>query len=159
MTPEKIIRDILEHIFTLQLATIDADGLPWICTVCFAADKKNNLYWFSRHDTHHSRHIGQNPRIAGAVATTYQLGDKAQGLQFFGKARDIKTKDELKKGLAAMCQRYEVSQEREEKLYTELSSGKADYGLYGLFPEKIILHDKKNFPKDPQKIVETTTKS
>lgn len=135
----------------LQIATA-AGNVPWVCTVCFAYDKHLNLYWFSRHATQHSRDIAHNPRVAGAVVLPYKVGKKTRGLQFVGKAGELSRAVDIKAGLVALSLRYKTPKERTDQIARQLKKGKADYGLYRLRPDSIILYDTLNFPSSPRQV-------
>ena len=149
------ISTCLKTSFILQLATA-VENIPWICTVCFAADTDFVVYWFSRHNARHSQEIVTNPHVAATVAVPYALGDKAQGIQIIGHAQEIKDEKRLLKGLTTLKKRYRVSAKRFQELQEELLGGKADYGLYCIIPEQIILHDTKHFPNAPRQVYTPT---
>ncbi len=151
MNTKDLIIDYLEKSMVLQIATCLND-IPWICTVCFANDSSCNLYWFSRHDTRHSQEIILNPLVAGAVSLPYKLGDKSRGMQFSGMALELYDEPSIVKGLAVLEKRFDVKPERTYQLKQELLSKSANYGLYCLRPNSIILHDKVNFPNSQKKV-------
>lgn len=151
MEIKQLISDYLEKALLLQIATSD-NGIPWICTVCFAYDSEFNLYWFSRHNTRHSQEISRNSYVAGAVVQPYHLGDKSKGLQFSGIAYELHHEKDVLLGLAALQKRYGVKNKRINQLKKEIFLHLADYGLYRLHPDTIILHDTVNFPDSPRKV-------
>lgn len=153
MNLRRLINTYLEKSMLLQIAT-SANNIPWICTVCFAYDSNFNLYWFSRHSTRHSQEIARNPNVAGAVVLPYAIGDKSRGLQFAGKASELHYKIDVSAGLATLQSRYGVKRKRIDQLKQEIFSKTADYGLYRLHPESIILYDTLNFPKSPRQVYE-----
>lgn len=158
MNSKQLIRSYLDKSLLLQIAT-SFDGIPWICTVCFAYDIDCNLYWFSRHSTRHSQEIVLNPRIAGAVALPYAMGDKSRGLQFSGTAVELHSKNDLVLGLVTMQKRYGVKIMRIMQLRRELLSDVADYGLYCLRPDTILIHDSLNFPDSPRQVYKITNRA
>lgn len=153
MTLEQRIGGYLSEALLLQVAT-STDGVPWICTVCYASDANYNLYWMSRHETRHSREIAANSRVAGVVALPFSLGDKTRGLQIAGIAAELTADPEVSSGLAAMQRRYHVAPERVDQLRREILAAGANYGLYRLQPETIVLYDTLNFPDSPRQVFE-----
>ncbi|HVA97126.1 MAG TPA: pyridoxamine 5'-phosphate oxidase family protein [Candidatus Acidoferrales bacterium] len=151
MDIKRLITDYLEKALLLQIATSD-NGIPWICTVCFAYDSEFNLYWFSRHNTRHSQEISRNPCVAGAVVQPYALGDKSRGLQFAGSVSELHQKQEVFLGLLALQKRYDVKNKRIIQLRKEILFHLADYGLYRLRPDSIILYDTITFPDSPRQV-------
>jgi len=150
MNVKTLIKSYLEEGLLLQVATSTRDT-PWICTVCFAQDAAFNLYWFSRHNTRHSQEIVLNPQVAGAIALPYSRGEKTRGLQLSGVVTELIRETDLTVGLIAMQKRYGTKNERIKQLRQEILTGAADYGLYRLHPEKVILYDTLNFPDSPRR--------
>ena len=146
-----LIEKYLQKAILLQIATA-AGNVPWVCTVCFANDKRLNLYWFSRHATRHSKEIASNPSVAGAVVLPYKVGKKTRGLQFVGNAEELRSATDIAAGLAALSLRYKTSKERRGQITRQLKEGAADYGLYRLRPDSIILYDTLNFPGSPRQV-------
>ena len=70
----KLIVAYLQEAKMMQLATVGADGRPWVCNVWFAVDKDLNVYWFSATTRRHSKEILQNSHVA--VAMKYYVGRK-----------------------------------------------------------------------------------
>lgn len=63
---------------------------PWTATVFFAYDKKLNLYFYSREDTLHCRHIKKNPHVAVTMNHAWKdRQGKIRGLQITGKASKV----------------------------------------------------------------------
>jgi len=155
MNIRQLIDNYLRESMLLQIAT-SVNGIPWICTVCFAYDSHFNLYWFSRHPARHSQEINRNPHVAGAVALPYAIGDKPRGLQFTGMASELHHKIEVSAGLVTLQSRYGVKRKRVDQLRHEIFSGSQDYGLYRLCPDSIIFYDTLNFPKSPRQVYEVS---
>ncbi len=149
MNLKQLINKYLNDSMVLQIAT-SVDNIPWVCTVCFAYDSRFNLYWFSRHATRHSQEIVRNPHVAGAVSVRYALGDKPRGLQLIGTALELSDETSLLSGITALRKRYHVPFERVKQLKKELRSQTANYGLYSLRPDSIVVYDTFTFPDSPR---------
>jgi uncharacterized protein YhbP (UPF0306 family) len=150
MNVRGLIAAYLQKAVLLQLATVTGKQ-PWLCTVSFACDDDFNLYWFSRRATRHSRDIVRNARVAGAIVHSFTVGQKTRGLQCSGKARELSSANDIARGLAALSKRYRVSKSRQRTLTRELLEG-ANYALYELRPDYIVLYDTKHFPKSPRQV-------
>ncbi|MEK7156452.1 MAG: pyridoxamine 5'-phosphate oxidase family protein [Patescibacteria group bacterium] len=150
MDIQGLIREYLENAIVMQFATC-VDARPWVCSVCFAFDDKLNLFWFSEHNTRHSKEIAENPTVAGAVAQPHIIGKPVRGLQFSGVANELKDPDEIRRALSCNAQRYGVDPERISKMRCELESGSASYGVYRITPDVFVLYDTLHFPKSPRK--------
>ncbi|QQS18107.1 pyridoxamine 5'-phosphate oxidase family protein [Candidatus Saccharibacteria bacterium] len=73
----------------MQLATVGKDGKPWVCNVWFAADKDQNIYWFSATTRRHSIEVMQNPHVAASICLPQTPADKPRGLQLEGTAEQL----------------------------------------------------------------------
>jgi uncharacterized protein YhbP (UPF0306 family) len=88
--PEKRITDFIHkhHIFTLATA---ANNRPYTCT-CFYVyiDELNMFVFTSDHGTRHVDELQAQPSVAGAVALETTMVGKIQGIQFTGRAEELK---------------------------------------------------------------------
>ena len=57
-------RAIIDEIFFMTLATVDAQGVPWATPVWFAHAEYSEFLWVSRPDTRHSQNIAATAPIA-----------------------------------------------------------------------------------------------
>lgn len=153
MNIKRLIGICLKKSSSLQIAT-SVNQTPWVCTVCFAYDSEFNLYWFSRHAARHSQEIIRNPHVAGAISLPYVAGNKPRGLQFSGIACELQDETSISFGLEVMCKRYDVKQKRVHELKEQLLSKSADFGLYRLHPDSIVLYDTLTFPNSPRHVYE-----
>lgn len=116
----------------MALATVSS-GTPWVANVFFAYDKHCNLFFFSREDTRHSRHIAKNPKVAVGI---HQFSGKpflVNGLQLKGKARRVK-KEEYTQSFAIYLKRYPWA-----------AQFLKDHILYKIKPTEIHYIDQKLF--------------
>jgi hypothetical protein len=51
----------------MAIATVDADGLPWVTPVYFTPDGHTDFYWASSPDSVHSLNISSNPNVSIAI--------------------------------------------------------------------------------------------
>jgi len=88
----RIIKFIRKHhIFTLATS---ADNKPYTCT-CFYVylSDVNRIVFTSEHDTRHIRELAMQPEVAGAIALETLVIGRIQGVQFTGKAQELKGED------------------------------------------------------------------
>lgn len=86
---KRIIRFIKKHhIFTLATSF---NNEPYVCT-CFYVyqEELNRIVFTSDIDTRHIRELELQPRVAGAIALETMIIGRIQGIQFTGKAFEIK---------------------------------------------------------------------
>jgi uncharacterized pyridoxamine 5'-phosphate oxidase family protein len=48
----------------MTLATVDADGRPWVTPVYFTPDGHSDFYWVSSPEAEHSRNVARNPDVS-----------------------------------------------------------------------------------------------
>lgn len=97
---EKIVQSalsILEHNILLTLATFDIkNNQPCSSTAYYTCDSTFNLYFWTEKNTLHSRNIQHNPKVAVNIFDSHQAwGTTLKGLQLFGTARVVNTKELL----------------------------------------------------------------
>ncbi|MHC4995432.1 MAG: pyridoxamine 5'-phosphate oxidase family protein [Planctomycetota bacterium] len=83
------IRKTLARSKTMGLATVDDKGAPHAANVNFVADDQLNLYWLSKPDSAHSRHLAARPDIAGTAYPSYRLPNRIRGVQIHGRAEEL----------------------------------------------------------------------
>ena len=91
------IRELLESISTMTLATADLQGNPHAASVYFVPvdiEKRWYLYFFSDEHSQHSCHIGQNPKTAAAIYPECQGWRDIKGLQLRGETHLVESKTE-----------------------------------------------------------------
>jgi uncharacterized protein YhbP (UPF0306 family) len=92
LTDEQVahaIRKTLARTKTLGLATVDEHGAPHAANVNFATDENLNLYWLSKPESAHSRHLEAQPRVAGSAYPSYRLPNRIRGVQLRGHAHEL----------------------------------------------------------------------
>lgn len=106
--PEKRITDFIHkhHIFTLATA---ANNLPYTCTCFYVYINELNMFVFtSDHGTRHVDELQAQPRVAGAVALETTMVGKIQGIQFTGRAEELKG-DLYETALSAYLKKFPVA--------------------------------------------------
>ena len=91
------IRELLESISTMTLATADLVGNPHAASVYFVAvDTKGcwKIYFFSDEQSLHSCHIDQNPKTAAAIYPECQGWRDIKGLQLRGETYLVESEAE-----------------------------------------------------------------
>lgn len=77
--------DLLDRNRYLVLATADADGMPWVTPVWFAADGLERVLWLSRPSARHSLLIATRPDVALTVFDSSRPSQEAAA--FYATAR------------------------------------------------------------------------
>jgi hypothetical protein len=82
----------------MTLGTADADGIPWVSPVYFAADDYAELYWESATDATHSRSIAQRPRVSVVIFDSQVPTYHAHAVYLSATATELAGRD-LDRGL------------------------------------------------------------
>jgi uncharacterized protein YhbP (UPF0306 family) len=85
------IRELLERVAIMTLATIDPDGNPHAAPVYFVADEETRLYFFSEVKNQHSLDVVKNPKVAAAIYPECEGWRDIKGLQLRGEVRLVES--------------------------------------------------------------------
>lgn len=146
MKPEDLIRQYLPQANLMQLAT-SVNDQPWVATVHYYSDQDLNIYWISREDRQHSKHIASNPKVAAAILVhentieeKYVIGISVEGTaELLGS--DVSS--EIGQAFIAKHNRTPAPME-------DIVSGQSPHKFYRMKPSKLVLFDSKNFSGDPR---------
>ena len=141
MKPESIAADHFRNGRVMQIATLH-DGQPRVNSVYYvAADDNRAVYWMSETRRRHSKDIGSDARIGGAVAV--KTDQPAAGLQFTGIANEVTDPDEVKAVAGKYNQKYDgVAND----FYERFMAGTNVHHVYKIVITDLELFDEVNFP-------------
>lgn len=144
---EELINDYLKEAKLLQIATA-IDNKPWVASVWYASDDKNNLYFESRRTRRHSVEIKANASVAGTIVMphTEGRGQKVRGIQFSGQASEVQP-DDMNRVKTLYRTKYPLTPDTPIKDLID-PSGVATF--YIIKPDLIVLFDEINFPDNPR---------
>ena len=83
------IKEILEKIHYINIATVCEDGLPWNTPVSATHDNQLNFYWGSSPDNIHSKNIRRNGRVFVTIYDSTVPEGTGEGLYMQGHAEDL----------------------------------------------------------------------
>jgi uncharacterized protein YhbP (UPF0306 family) len=83
-TIESTIKAYMQQIIHMSLATVGADGRPWVCELHYAVDDELNIYWMSSQTARHSQEVVSNPHVSGTIVTQHFLDQMPRAVQFEG---------------------------------------------------------------------------
>lgn len=129
---KKIVLDYLKRNKLMTLSTVSGNR-PWSATVFFAYDEKGQIFFYSRPDTKHCRHIAKNPYVSVVVNQDYGTPGSVKGMQIVGRARRVSKKD-LKRNYTLYLKRFPWADDFQK-----------DHRLYGIMPTEIHYLDQKRF--------------
>jgi uncharacterized protein YhbP (UPF0306 family) len=135
----------------MQVATIDASGVPALCHVWYAESfSPDRLYFISRHDRDHSVNIRTRGGVAGGIVAIELngLGQKVRGVTFKGVAEQL-PQDGIDEPLKIFHERWPVAQAAVN--IANLSSGETQSRLYEIRVSEWLLFDEENFPDSPRR--------
>ena len=128
----------------MQIATVDGDQ-PWVCTVYYVEDEKQNLYWLSLPSRRHSREIAKHSKVAVALPIKFDK-NPIIGIQAEGTAGVVTEADEVAKVMKKYVQKYNAGKD----FYENFVAGKNQHHLYKFTPSQYYLFDETSF-SDGQK--------
>ena len=82
-------RALLDSIYYLTLATVDADGSPRASPLYFTPHEYTDFYWVSQPDTQHSRNIVRDERAMAVVYDSTVPVGAAEAVYLTGKACQV----------------------------------------------------------------------
>jgi uncharacterized protein YhbP (UPF0306 family) len=146
----QLIRNYLKDGRLMQLATVAADGHPWVAHVWYAISADLcELVFASNVSRNHSQHIRTNPAVAGGVVAIplEGLGQKVRGLSFAGVASE----GSGDRGRAA----YELYAGRWPNVRAMFAADDVDSDatpmrMYIVTVETYVLFDEVHFPSQPR---------
>lgn len=141
MSTTELLAQYLNNRSTMQLASVD-DDQPWICTVRFVSDDRQNLYWASVPSRRHSQEITKHEKVACAIVVHDTIGEPVIGIQIEGTA----AVQEPLPNNRSITKKYAAKFKRNQKWIDDFVAGHTEHRLYKLTPSAIYLFDEKNFP-------------
>lgn len=123
----------------MQIATVSGNQ-PWICTVYYAEDENQNLYWLSLPTRRHSQEIEHHNKVAIAIPIKHDK-NPIIGIQAEGDASVVKEAEQIAKVMEAYTAKYDTGKD----FYDNFMAGKNKHLLYRFTPNKISLFDEVNF--------------
>ncbi len=145
MDLNKLLQTYFTENHLMQLATVNAEGQPWLCNVYFVTDEQNNIYWTSARKRQHSKEILANP--TAAVTIVHNDKDK-QALQITGKAYEVPLEDAAR--VDALYSAKYGNKDRLTEVMEDLPEGRA---YWVVKPDSIFFWDEVNFPDSPKQEV------
>jgi hypothetical protein len=82
-------RALLDSIYYMTLATVDADGSPRVSPVYLTPHEYTDFYWVSRPDAQHSRNLVRDQRAMAVVYDSTVPVGAAEAVYLTGRARQI----------------------------------------------------------------------
>lgn len=137
----------------MQLATLDADGAPYVSNLWFAsAFNPDRLYFISRPHRQHCLNIRERGRVAGAVLAIEleDLGQRVRGVTFTGTAVELPTTG-IEAPIDAYLGRWPMAAGAIDA--ARLAAGETHHRLYEIIVTGWILYDEENFRGDPRQPV------
>lgn len=119
-------RAIIDSNYYMVLGTADAEGLPWVNPVFYAAKDYREFFWISKPDVTHSMNLEVRPELGIVIFDSQQMPGTGSGLYMSAVAEQL---DESEVDLA--LETYPGPAERGARPFTrEDVVGAAPYRLY-----------------------------
>lgn len=144
---KQLIKQYLTDGKLMQLAT-SKDNIPWICSVYYVVDDKQNIYWLSYPERRHSLDIAANHDVAVTVAVKQDV--PVIGVQAQGVASKVKSPTTVARVMYLYVKKYGVG----KSFYKNFTLKTNKHVLYRFTPSKFVLFDEENFGmNNPQEII------
>jgi uncharacterized protein YhbP (UPF0306 family) len=143
-----LIRNYLPHGRMMQVATVNDDGQPWVCTVYYVEDEEMNLYWLSLPTRRHSMDISQHNEIA--ITVPLKVDKPVVGIQAEGRANAVADRKVIERVMKNYVDRYNSGQQ----FYERFIAGENQHVLFRFKPSKFVLFDEVTFPSDGRQEVD-----
>ena len=101
----KKLREIIEKIEYLNIASITPEGMPWNSPVYCAYDRELNFYWLSWKENQHSRNIRNNSDVFITIYDSTVPASTGVGVYFQGKAHELSNPIDIVIGLKCVYSR------------------------------------------------------
>ncbi len=131
-TDKKIVLEYLKGNRLMTLGTV-SNGKPWGATVFFAYDSSLNIFFYSRPDTKHAKHIIKNSLVSIVINQDHGTAGQVKGMQIVGRAKLVPDKD-FKKHYVIYRKRFPWADDFRE-----------DHRLYRVVPTEIHYIDQKRY--------------
>lgn len=83
------LRQFLNEVDLLCMATVDDEGHPHAINAYFVCDDALNLYFISHPESAHSVHIRKRPQVAVAAYGSLKMWQQVRGVQLHGQCREL----------------------------------------------------------------------
>ncbi|MFI6561083.1 pyridoxamine 5'-phosphate oxidase family protein [Streptomyces sp. NPDC050534] len=105
MTPDEIVRGIVDAGLYMVLATADGEGRPWSSPVYFAHVDCREFVWVSSPGVRHSRNIAVRPEVGIAVFDSSAAIGTGQGAYMSAVAEAVEEADAAERVLDVFSRR------------------------------------------------------
>lgn len=85
----KSVKEILEKIHYINIATVNEDGSPWNTAVSTSRDEQLNFYWGSSRDSVHSQNIRRDGTVFVTIYDSTVPEGTGEGLYLLGRAKEL----------------------------------------------------------------------
>jgi uncharacterized protein YhbP (UPF0306 family) len=134
--------EIINQQKALQLATVSADGQPWVCSVYFVIHA-GKIYWLSFPERRHSKEIAANQKVAVTVAVHQDT--PVVGMQAEGDVHVVNNISEATSVLLAYVKKYGKG----GKFIELMKRGSNHHRLYCMVPRVVMLFDERTPHESP----------
>lgn len=98
-------KKILSENLYLTIGTATKSGVPWVSPVYTAYDRHYTFYWVSSPQSHHSKLIHNNSKVAAVVFNSQAAAGTGEGVYLIGTASQVSSPIELIHATAVLYRR------------------------------------------------------
>lgn len=133
---EEKVKQILQKILYITIATSTKDGMPWNSPVYSAYDENYNFYWASDQNGQHSKNIKENPNVFLVIYDSTAPEGTGEGVYVQAKAYELTDEKEILHALSILDKRVGKTKER----HAEEFLGNYPRRVYKAVPEKFWMN-------------------
>lgn len=129
------VKNILNEIIYINVATVDGGGQPWNTALYSAFDEEYNYFWVSDRQGQHSKNVGANEKVFLSVYDSTVPEGTGVGVFILAKAYELGDEKEILHALGHLYGRKNKTPRRAEEFL-----GKHPRRVYKAVPEKFWLN-------------------
>lgn len=136
-TPIEVVKETLDKIAYLNIATVSKDNKPWNTAVWYAKDSAYNLYFVSPTNTVHANNIEHEPRCFVTIYDSTVPEGEGVGVYIDAQVTEVRKPSELVKAISYL---YKAKQnKRQISDFISMSPRR----IYKITPLRIWINDAK----------------
>jgi nitroimidazol reductase NimA-like FMN-containing flavoprotein (pyridoxamine 5'-phosphate oxidase superfamily) len=133
-TPQERAQRLIDVTTNMTVATVGADGAPWVSPVFFVADSDGDLYWTSETTARHSQHIRETGQAA-VVIVEPDPDRRVDAVYMAAKVVELSAAEDIAHGIDVMTRKPQP--ERWMISGVEDVTGDGPWRIYRAHPESI----------------------
>ena len=128
-------RAVIDNNNHMTIATINADGKPWITPVFYVHDDHFSLYWVSYKESKHSKNIQSNPDVAISIYGSVPPDNEIDAVYIEAEATQLEDEADVLPAIAVLAGR--IQEEKYMIKFPKDVMGEAAWRIYRATPKVV----------------------